>query len=91
MREIKKGKIRKAMKKTNKIYSELGLDYTEIEIVTRCQNVAARVGIAKTQLDEETKAMIEQTRESKKTQILEWMPAVCSILAILIVLISFLK
>lgn len=88
MREIEKGKIRKAVNETNKIYFELGLDYTEIEIVTRCQNVAARVAIEKERLETEAEKAIKEQQTPIKMKIIKWMPTICSTLAIVISIIS---
>ena len=88
VRDIEKGKIRKAVNETNKIYFELGLDYTEIEIVTRCQNIAARVAIEKERLETEAEKAIKEQQTPIKMKIIKWMPIICSTLAIVMSIIS---
>ena len=51
--EIRKTKIKEAMKETLNVYEKLDLNMTEIEIVSRSQNVATKVAIAKKQLETE--------------------------------------
>ena len=53
MEEIRRTKIKEAMKETLNVYEKLDLNMTEIEIVSRSQNVAAKVTIAKKQLETE--------------------------------------
>lgn len=43
MEEIRRTKIKEAMKETLNVYEKLDLNMTEIEIVSRSQNVAAKV------------------------------------------------
>lgn len=53
MEEIRRTKIKEAMKETLNVYEKLDLNMTEIEIVSRSQNVVAKVVIAKKQLETE--------------------------------------
>lgn len=53
MEEIRRTKIKEAMKETLNVYEKLDLNMTEIEIVSRSQNVATKVAIAKKQLETE--------------------------------------
>lgn len=64
MEEIRRTKIKEAMKETLNVYEKLDLNMTEIEIVSRSQNVAAKVAIAKKQL--ETEAGQRPHKESRR-------------------------
>lgn len=86
--EIRRIKIKEAMKETMNVYSRLGLNMTEIEIVSRSQNVAARVEIAKKQIETETEEALEEQQTPMKMKIIKWMPAICSTLAIALSIIS---
>ncbi len=88
MEEIRRIKIKEAMKETMNVYSRLGLNMTEIEIVSRSQNVAARVEIAKKQIETETEEALEEQQTPMKMKIIKWMPAICSTLAIALSIIS---
>lgn len=66
MEEIKRTKIKEAMKETLNVYEKLDLNMTEIEIVSRSQNVAAKVTIAKKQL--ETEAAVAPARKCVVSQ-----------------------
>lgn len=88
MEEIRKTKIKEAMKETGDVYEKLNLNMTEIEIATRCQNIAAKVVIAKKQLETEAAERFEEQQTSMKTKIMKWMPAICSTLAIVLSVIS---
>ena len=46
MEEIRRTKIKEAMKETLNVYEKLDLNMTEIEIVSRSQNVATGVAVA---------------------------------------------
>ena len=86
--EIRKTKIKEAMKETGDVYEKLNLNMTEIEIATRCQNIAARVVMAEKQLETETEEVLEKKQTPMKTKIMKWMPAICSTLAIVLSVIS---
>lgn len=58
MEEIRRTKIKEAMKETLNVYEKLDLNMTEIEIVSRSQNVATKVAIAKKQLETEAAAIL---------------------------------
>lgn len=88
MEEIRKIKIKEAMKEILNVYEKLDLNMTEIEIVSRSQNVAARVAIAKKQLETEAEERFEEQQTPMKTKIIKWMPAICSTLAIVLSIIS---
>lgn len=85
MEEIRRTKIKEAMKETLNVYEKLDLNMTEIEIVSRSQNVAAKVAIAKKQLETEAEERLEKQQTPMKTK---WMPAICSTLAIILSIIS---
>ena len=86
--EIRRTKIKEAMKETLNVYEKLDLNMTEIEIVSRSQNVAAKVAIAKKQLETEAEERLEKQQTPMKTKIIKWMPAICSTLAIILSIIS---
>jgi len=98
--EIRRTKIKEAMKETLNVYEKLDLNMTEIEIVSRSQNVVAKVAIAKKQLETEAEERLEKQLETEaeerlekqqtpmKTKIIKWMPAICSTLAIILSIIS---
>jgi len=86
--KIRRTKIKEAMKETLNVYEKLDLNMTEIEIVSRSQNVAAKVTIAKKQLETEAEERLEEQQTPMKTKIIKWMPAICSTLAIVLSIIS---
>lgn len=86
--EIRRTKIKEAMKETLNVYEKLDLNMTEIEIVSRSQNVATKVAIAKKQLETEAEERLEEQQTPMKTKIIKWMPAICSTLAIVLSIIS---
>lgn len=88
MEKIRKTKIKEAMEETMEVYDRLGLNMTEIEIVSRSQNVATKVEIAKKQLEKETEEVFEKQQTPMKIKIIKWMPAICSTLAIVLSIIS---
>ena len=88
MEKIRRTKIKEAMEETMKVYDRLGLNMTEIEIASRSQNVAAKVEIAKKQLEKETEEVFEKQQTPMKIKIIKWMPAICSTLAIVLSIIS---
>lgn len=90
MEEIRRTKIKEAMKETLNVYEKLDLNMTEIEIVSRSQNVATKVAIAKKQLETEAKERLEEQQTPMKTKIIKWMPAICSTLAIILSIISLI-
>lgn len=88
--EIRKTKIKEAMEETTDVYNKLGLNMNEIEIVSRCQNVSAKVVIAKEQLEEEAEKVLEEQQTPTSLKAIKWMPAICSTLAIILSIISML-
>ena len=66
MEEIRRTKIKEAMKETLNVYEKLALNMTEIEIVSRSQNVAAKVAIAKKQLETEAEESLEKQQTPMK-------------------------
>lgn len=88
MEEIRRTKIKEAMKETLNVYEKLDLNMTEIEIVSRSQNVATKVAIAEKQLETEAEERLEEQQTPMKTKIIKWMPAICSTLAIVLSIIS---
>ena len=88
MEEIRRTKIKEAIKETSNVYEKLDLNMTEIEIVSRSQNVAARATLAKKQLETEADKFLEKKQTPTKNKIIKWMPAVCSTLAIILSVIS---
>lgn len=73
MEEIRRTKIKEAMKETLNVYEKLDLNMTEIEIVSRSQNVAAKVTIAKKQLETEAEERLEEQQTPMKIKIIKWM------------------
>ena len=88
MEEIRRTKIKEAMKETLNVYEKLDLNMTEIEIVSRSQNVAAKVTIAKKQLETEADKFLEKKQTPTENKIIKWMPTICSTLAIILSVIS---
>lgn len=88
--EIRRTKIKEAMKETLNVYEKLDLNMTEIEIVSRSQNVATKVTIAKKQLETEAEERLEEQQTPMKIKIIKWMPAICSTLAIILSIISLI-
>lgn len=85
MEEIRRTKIKEAMKETLNVYEKLDLNMTEIEIVSRSQNV-----VAKKQLETEAEERLEEQQTPMKIKIIKWMPAICSTLAIVLSIISLI-
>lgn len=88
MEEIRKTKIKEAVKRTLNVYEELDLNMTEIELISRSQNISARVVMAEKQLETETEEVLEKKQTPMKTKIMKWMPTICSTLAIVLSVIS---
>lgn len=88
MEEIRRTKIKEAIKETSNVYEKLGLNMTEIEIISRSQNVSAKVIIAKKQLETEAEEILEEQRTPMKMKIIKWMPSICSTLAIVLSIIG---
>ena len=88
MEEIRKTKIKEAMKETGDVYEKLNLNMTEIELISRSQNISARVVIAEKQFETETEEILEKKQTPMKTKIMKWMPTICSTLAIVLSVIS---
>ena len=88
MEEIRRTKIKEVIKETTDVYKKAGLNMTEIEIISRSQNVAARAAIAKKQLEAEADKFLEEKQTPTKNKIIKWMPAICSTLAIILSVIS---
>ena len=88
MEEIRRTKIKEAMKETLNVYEKLDLNMTEIEIVSRSQNVATKVAIAKKQLETEAEERLEEQQTPVKTKNIKWMPAICSTLVVVLLIIG---
>lgn len=88
MEEIRRTKIKEAIKETLNVYEKLDLNMTEIEIVSRSQNVAAKVTIAKKQLETEAEERLEEQQTPVKTKNIKWMPAICSTLVVVLLIIG---
>lgn len=88
MEEIRRTKIKEAMKETLNVYEKLDLNTTEIEIVSRSQNVGAKVMIAKKQLETEAEERLEEQQTPVKTKNIKWMPAICSTLVVVLLIIG---
>lgn len=88
MEEIRRTKIKEAMKETLNVYEKLDLNTTEIEIVSRSQNVGAKVMIAKKQLETEAEEGLEEQQTPVKTKNIKWMPAICSTLVVVLLIIG---
>lgn len=72
MEEIRRTKIKEAMKETLNVYEKLDLNMTEIEIVSRSQNVVAKVVIAKKQLETEAEERLEEQQTPMKIKIIKY-------------------
>lgn len=88
MEEIRRTKIKEAMKEALNVYEKLDLNTTEIEIVSRSQNVGAKVMIAKKQLETEAEERLEEQQTPVKTKNIKWMPAICSTLVVVLLIIG---
>lgn len=86
--EIRKTKIEEAMEETLNVYDRLDLNMTEIEIVSRSQNVGAKVMIAKQQLKTEAEEILEEQQTPAKTKNIKRMPAICSTLVVVLLIIG---
>ena len=86
MDELRKDKIRQATKEVRK----LDLNMTEIEIVTRSGNVAARIRMAMKEMEDEAREYIEKSQTKVTNKIVMILPAIASITAIVISIISIL-
>lgn len=90
MEEIRKTKIEEAMEETLNVYERLDLNMTEIEIVSRSQNVGAKVMIAKQQLKTEAEEILKEQQTPVKTKNIKWMPAICSTLVVALLIIGLI-
>ena len=89
--ELRIDKIKQAMEETNERH---GLNLTEIEIITRTGNIAAKVMLEKKELENDAKKVIKeqtQTPQEKIKQITsKWLPAIVGIVAMILSIISML-
>lgn len=90
MDELRKDKIRQATKEVTEVFRKLDLNMTEIEIVTRSGNVAARVRMAMKEMEDEAREYIEKSQTKATNKIVMILPAIASITAIVISIISIL-
>ncbi|MEZ3485998.1 MAG: hypothetical protein K1W22_05225 [Lachnospiraceae bacterium] len=94
MDELRQDKIKQAREETNEVFERHGLNLTEIEIVTRAENVAAKVMMAKKELESDAKKMFKeqtQTPQEKIKQITsKWLPAIVGTVAVILSIISML-
>ncbi len=88
MEEMRRAKIQEAVKETTDVYDRLGLNMTEVEIVSRSQNVAAKVMLAKKQLEEEAEEVLERQQTTVKEKFNNRMPAIFSTFALVMSIIS---
>lgn len=90
MDELRKDKIRQATKEVTEVFRKLDLNMTEIEIVTRSGNVAARIRMAMKEMEDEAREYIEKSQTKTTNKIVMILPAIASITAIVISIISIL-
>lgn len=90
MDELRKDKIRQATKEVTEVFRKLDLNMTEIEIVTRSGNVGARIQMAIKEMEDETREYIEKSQTKATNKIVMILPAIASIIAIVISIISIL-
>lgn len=90
MDELRKDKIRQATKEVTEVFRKLDLNMTEIEIVTRSGNVAARIRMAMKEMEDEAREYIEKSQTKATNKIVMILPAIASITAIVISIISIL-
>lgn len=90
MDELRKDKIRQATKEVTEVFRKLDLNMTEIEIVTRSGNVGARIRMAIKEMEDETREYIEKSQTKATNKIVMILPAIASITAIVISIISIL-
>lgn len=90
MDELRKDKIRQATKEVAEVFRKLDLNMTEIEIVTRSGNVGARVRMAMKEMEDEAREYIEKSQTKATNKIVMILPAIASITAIVISIISIL-
>lgn len=92
--ELRIDKIKQAMEETNEVFERHGLNLTEIEIITRTGNIAAKVMLEKKELENDAKKVIKeqtQTPQEKIKQITsKWLPAIVGIVAMILSIISML-
>lgn len=88
--ELRRDKIRQAVKKMSETFEELELNKEEIEIVTRSGNVAARIQMAVKEMEDEARECIEKSQTKPSEKIVKILPAITSIAAIIISIISIL-
>ena len=90
MDELRKDKIHQAVKEMSETFEKLGLNMTEIEIVTRSGDIAAKVRMANKQLEDEARELTEKSQEKVTKRVVTFLPAITSITAIIISMISIL-
>lgn len=90
MDELRKNKIRQATKEVTEVFRKLDLNMTEIEIVTRSGNVSARIRMAMKEMEDEAREYIEKSQTKATNKIVMILPAIASITAIVISIISIL-
>lgn len=90
MDELRKDKIRQATKEVTEVFRKLDLNMTEIEIVTRSGNVSARIRMAMKEMEDEAREYMEKSQTKATNKIVMILPAIASITAIVISIISIL-
>lgn len=90
MDELRKEKIRQATKEVTEVFRKLDLNMTEIEIVTRSGNVSARIRMAMKEMEDEAREYMEKSQTKATNKIVMILPAIASITAIVISIISIL-
>ncbi|MBD5449702.1 MAG: hypothetical protein HDR28_06030 [Lachnospiraceae bacterium] len=87
MNELRKEKVRQAVKEMTEMFERLELSMAEIELVTRSGNVSARVQIAVSEMEVEAREYKEKPQKISKSRLFT---TVCSALAIIISAIAVL-
>lgn len=88
--ELRRDKIRQAVKEMSETFEKLDLNKEEIEIVTRSGNVCARIQMAVKEMEDEAREYIEKSQTKLSEKIVKILPAITSIAAIIISIISIL-
>lgn len=88
--ELRRDKIRQAVKEMSEIFEKLDLNKEEIEIVTRSGNVGVRIQMAVKEMEDEAREYIEKSQTKPSKKIVKILPAITSLAAIIISIISIL-
>ncbi len=90
MDELRKDKIQQATKEVAEVFRKLDLNMTEIENITRSWNVSARVQMAMKEMEDEAREYIEKSQTKTTDKVVMILPAIASVAAMAISIISIL-